>query len=161
MKYEQLPSTLVRFLSVGFFLILTLSALAWFVVSIIGLAFQFRMNDAVVGFDKGSMYMLGAGLGLLLLTIGGVMQGLIGKELTPKQEALFAKGLISSLILMVTFPQLTHYIVANYAQKQNYIVCKNATYRWLLYSKIYYVKNETACIELVNEKEIEQSSSGR
>jgi len=161
MKSEQLPSALARFLSVGFFLVLTLSALAWFVFSIIGFITQFRMNNVVVGFDKGSMYMLGIGLGLLLLTIGGVMQGLFKKKLTPKKETLFARGLVFSLILMVTFPQLTHYLVANYSQKQNYIVCSDATYRWLLYSKIYYAKNETACNELVNEKEITISKIGR
>ena len=161
MKSEQLPSAFVRFLSVGFFLILALSALAWFVVSIIGFVSQFRMNDMVVGFDKGSMYMLGIGLGLLLLTIGGVIQGLLGIKLTPKKETLFTRGLMFSLILMVTFPQLTHYLVAHYAQKQNYIVCSAATYRWLLYSKIFYVKNEVVCTELVNEKEITKNSNGR
>ena len=128
MKSEQRPSVLVQFLSVGFFLILTLSALTWFVFSIMGFITQFRMNDTVVGFDKGSMYMLGIGLGLLLFTIGGVMQGLLEKKLTPKKETLFTRGLVFSLILMVTVPQLTHYLVTNYSRKQNYIVCSDVLF---------------------------------
>jgi len=151
---EQRPSTLVRFLSVVFFSILTLSSLAWFTVSITGLLSQFLLNDPVVEFDKGSMYMLGIGLGLLLLTIGGVIQGLLGKKLTSQKEAVFTRGLAFSLILMIGFPHLTHYVVANYARQRNYSVCSDATYRWLLYSKFYYTNSDMACNELVSKKEI-------
>ncbi|VAW90479.1 hypothetical protein MNBD_GAMMA17-1731 [hydrothermal vent metagenome] len=161
MDGEQRPSTLARFISVAFFLILTLSSLTWFTVSIIGFISQFLLNDPVVEFDKGSMYMLGIGLGLLLLTIGGVMQGLLGKKLTPQKETLFTRGLVFSLIIMFGFPHLTHYVVANYAQQRNYSVCSDASYRWLLYSKFYYTKNGMACNKLVSKKEITKSSSGR
>lgn len=161
MNREQLPSPLTRFLSVVFFSMLTLSALAWFVVSVIGIISQFSLNDPVVGFDKGSMYMLGVGLGLLLLTIGGIMQGIFGQALTPKEETLFKRGIVISIVLMVTFPQLAHYLVSKYAHKQHYSICNDATYRWLLYRKLYYTESKITCDKLVNEKEITKSSSGR
>jgi len=161
MNGEQLPSPLARFLSVAFFSMLTLSALAWFVVSIIGLISQFRLNDPVVGFDKGSMYMLGIGFGLLLLTIGGIMQGMLGQALTVKKETLFKRGIVISIVLMVAFPQLTHYLVDKYAHKHHYSICNDATYSWLLYSKFYYTESKITCDKLVNEKEITKSSSGR
>ena len=154
MNGEQRPSTLARFLSVAFFLILALSSLTWFTVSIVGFISQFIVNDSVIEFDKGAMYMLGAGLSCLLLTAGGIVQGLLGKTLTPKMLSLFTRGIVGSLILMFGFPQLTHYVVANYAQQRNYSVCSDATYRWLLYSKFYYTKNKLSCDELVRKKEI-------
>src|SRR5690606_22518155 len=96
-----------------------------------------------------SMYMLGCGIGLLLLTIGGVMQGIFGLELTPKKQSLFTRGIVVSLALMVVFPQLTHYVVNKYAQKQHYSICNDASYRWFLYSKLYYTKSKIACDELI------------
>ena len=115
MNDDKSPSLLVRILSITFFSILTLAALAWFSISLVGLISQFHLRDPVVGFDKGSMYMLGIGLGLLLLTIGGVMQGMLGQELTEKKESLFKTGIVISLILTVSFPQLTNYVVDKYA----------------------------------------------
>lgn len=161
MNDGQRPSLLARILSVSFFSILTLAALTWFFISITELISKFRLGDPVVGFDKGSMYMLGCGLGLLLLSIGGVMQGILGLELTRKMEALFTRGIVISLLLMFAFPQLTHYLVDEYAHKQHYSICSDVTYRWLLYGKFYYTESKIACDKLVNEKEITKSSSGR
>ena len=161
MNEEQQSSLLVRILSAAFFIILTLGAFTWFSISITGLISQFHIESQVVEFDKGSMYMLGCGLGLLLLTIGGVMQGMFGLELTPKKQSLFSRGIVVSLVLMVFFPQLTHYAVDKYVQKHRYSICNDLSYRWLLYTKIYYTKNRVACNELVKEKGITKSSSGR
>lgn len=161
MNDEQNPSTLVRLLSVGFFLVFALAALAWFIFSMSELISALLSDRPVVGFDKGSTYMLGAGIGGLLFVIGGVMQGLLRKKLTPKAESLFTKSLIFSLILMFGFPHIAHYVVASYTQHKNYRICSDATYRWILYSKFYYTKNNMACNELAEQKEITKSSSGR
>jgi hypothetical protein len=161
MNDEQHSSLLARILSVTFFSVLTLAALTWFFISITELISKFRLGDPVVGFDKGSMYMLGCGLGLLLLSIGGVMQGIIGLKLTRKVEELFTRGIVISLLLMFAFPQLAHYLVDKYAHKQHYSICSDVTYRWLLYGKFYYTENKIACDKLIDEKEITKSSSGR
>jgi hypothetical protein len=161
MNEEHQFSLIVRIGSVAFFLVLTLVAFAWFSISSIGLISQFHIENQVVGFDKGSMYMLGCGVGLLLLTIGGAMQGIFGLELTPKKQSFFTRGILISLVLMVTFPQLTHYLVEKYAQKHRYSICKDVSNKWLLYSKLYYTKTKLACNDLAKEKEITKSSSGR
>lgn len=161
MNDEQRPPLITRILSGALLSALTLAALAWFFISVTELISKFRLGDPVVGFDKGSMYMLGCGLGLLLLSIGGVMQGILGLKLTKKMDALFARSLVISLLLMFAFPQLTHYLVDKYAHKQHYIICSDVTYRWLLYGKFYYTENKIACDKLINEKEITKSSSGR
>jgi len=67
MNDEQRPPLITRILSGALLSALTLAALAWFFISVTELISKFRLGDPVVGFDKGSMYMLGCGLGLLLL----------------------------------------------------------------------------------------------
>ena len=106
----------------------------------------------VVSFDKGSAYMLGAGIGGLIIVIGGVMQGLLRKNLTPRAKTLFSRSLIFSMILMFGFPHIVHYAVTSYTQQENYQVCSDATYRWVLYSKFYFTKNNLVCSELVKQK---------
>lgn len=146
------PSILIRLLSIGFFLVFALAALAWFFLSMNDLMTAFSSGLPVVSFDKGSTYMLGAGIGGLIIAIGGVVQGLLRKNLTPKAKTLFAKSLIFSLILMFGLPHIVHYAVTSYTQKEDYHLCNDATYRWVLYSKLYYTKNNMACNELVEQK---------
>lgn len=161
MYSEHNPSFSTRLLSVAFFAILTILSLVWFFISVTSLLSQFRLNESVIAFDKGSMYMLGVGIGLLSLTIGGLMQGIFGKVLTSKWESLFKRSLVVSIIVMVALPQLAQYSVDSYARKQHYDICNEATYKWFLYSKYYYTDNQIACNKLVKEKEITKSSSGR
>ena len=161
MNEGQSSSLLVRILYAALFLVLTLGSFAWFFISAVGLISQFRIENPVVGFDKGSMYMLGCGLVLLSLTIGGMMQGIFGLELTPKKATLFSRGIVVGLILTFAFPHMTHYVVDIYAYKKHYSVCDDATRRRRLYSKFYYTESKAACEKLVSEKEIRKVSRGR
>ena len=161
MNEGKSSSLLVRILCVALFLVLAFGALAWFFISAAGLISQFLIENPVVGFDKGSMYMLGGGLGLLLFAIGGMMQGVFGLELTPKKTTFFSRGLLVSIVLMFTFPHMTHYVVDIYAYKKHYSVCDDATRRRRLYSKFYYTESKAACEKLVSEKEIRKGSRGR
>ena len=161
MNDELHPSILVRLLSIGFFLVFALSALVWFALSMKNLTTAFLSGLPVVGFDKGSTYMLGAGIGGLIIVVGGVAQGLLRKNLSASTKTLFSRGLIFSLILMFGFPHIVHYAVTSYTKNTNYHVCNDATYRWVLYSKFYYTKNNLTCNEFVEQREITKSSSGR
>ena len=161
MNDQRHPSILVRISIGALFLLSTLAALTWFFISITELISQFRLEEPVIAFNNAPMYMLGGGLGILLLSIGGVMQGILGLELTRKMEVLFTRGLVFSMLLMFAFPQLTHYLVDKYAHKQHYSICSDLTYRWLLHSTIYYTESKETCTKLVNEKEISKSSSER
>lgn len=161
MNDELHPSILVRLLSIGFFLVFALAALAWFAISMNDLTTALSSGLPVVSFDMGSTYMLGAGIGGLIIVIGGVIQGLLQKNLAHRTKTLFARSLIFSLILMFGFPHIAHYFVTSYTQQKDYQICNDATYRWFLYSKFYYTQNNLACNELVEHKEIIKSSSGR
>ncbi len=161
MSGEQNPSFSIRILSVTFFSVLTISSLVWFFISVTSLLSQFYLNESVIAFDKGSMYMLGVGIGLLVLTVGGLMQGIFEKALTSKWEYLFKRSLVVSIIVMVALPQLAQYSVDSYARKQHYEICSEATYHWFLYSKYYYADSQIACNKLVKEKEITKNLRGR
>lgn len=139
-------------MGVVFFLLLTIAALAWLVVSITDFTTQIRLSAPVIEFDKGSVAMLGVGMGLLLFTAGGVVQGLLGKTLIPKYEFLFTKGIVISILFAFLLPHAVHYGVRQYIQKQHYDLCKPATYRWFLYSKFYYVDSKTSCDALVQKQ---------
>lgn len=153
MQSEPQSSFLVRLLCVAFFFILTIAALAWFVISTADFITQIRLNAAVIAFDKGAVYMLGIGLGLLLLTAGGVVQGLLGKSLPSKYESLLGKGFVISILLLFLLPHAVHYGVSQYTQKQHYTLCNEATYRWFLYSKFYFTNNASGCDALIREKQ--------
>lgn len=152
MNEGQQASLLVRISSLMFFIGLTLGAFTWFSISAVGIISKFRMESQIIGFDKGSMYALGCGIGLLSITIGGVIQGILKLDLTPKQNLLFSRTIIASILLMVIVPQAAHYTVDKLVTNKNYSVCEKASYRWLFYTKLYYTKSREACDELVKKK---------
>ncbi|GAB3093702.1 hypothetical protein G8770_22620 [Aestuariicella hydrocarbonica] len=152
MQTEQQSSPMARFLSVSFFLVLTIASLAWFFLSITNLISQIRLDAPIIGFDKGSVYMLGIGLGLLVLTAGGIIQGILGKSLTPAKESLFKKGIGASLVVAFLLPHVVHYAVTKYTDEKDYRICDGANYHWFLYSKFYFTNNETSCDALIREK---------
>lgn len=152
MDYDQSPSILARLSGIGFFLLFAIAALAAYIFSMTKLTSAFLSGQPVVSFDKGSTYFLGAGIGGFLFVIGGVREGLLRTTLTAKEASLFSKGLIFSLFLTFALPHITHYAIATYTQYKNYSICRDASYRWLLYSKFYYTNTELACDELVEQK---------
>ena len=125
--------------------IVTLLILAWFLNDFITFINQFRLDKGIVRFNKGSMYMLGGGLFLLLFTLLGVFQGLLDKELTSKVEGYFTKLMVFSVCLMIAFPHAAHFFINKYADSHNYSICDNASSKVRLYSEIYYTKTEQDC----------------
>lgn len=149
---ESRPSLMTRLLSLCFFLFLTLASFTWFMLSVSDLVSQYRLREAVVEFDKGSIYMLGCGLALLAITVGGVMQGLMEVKLTSKMELWFTRTIIASIFLMFILPHVAHYTVKRIAESNNYYECRNAEYHWLLYGKYVYTNSKKRCEELILEK---------
>lgn len=144
-------SVIVRLLSIAFFLAFAIAALVWFLLSMDSLVVSLKEEASLVSFDKGSTYMLGAGIACFIIFIGGVIQGILRNNLTPRAKTIFSRSLIFSVILMFGFPHMVHYAVTSYTQKKNYRVCSNATYRWALYSKFYYAKTDLDCSRLVTK----------
>lgn len=146
------PPAIKRLLSVSFFLILGLAALLWFGVSMSTLVSQLVAESPVVAFDKGAMYMLGVGSALLLLAAGGFLHGVMGKKQTKAGDSIFKRGVIVCFLVLIVFPQAAQYVVNRYAIGHSYQICESAGYRWLLYSKYYYTKDDSECDRLGREK---------
>lgn len=158
MSNEQSSSLLARIVSVVFFVILTFAALAWFFISFVGLFSQLIEGVPVISFDKGSMYMFGGGLTLLVLSAGGVVQGLFQIKLTQKKEKLFVRLIVVSLMFMFVFPHLAHYVVDKQTNRKSYTICDGATYRWFFHAKLFYTKNNQDCNNLVKEKKVSRET---
>jgi hypothetical protein len=146
------PSLKTKIMSLTFFVALAAGSFLWFGISIVSLFNQLHFHEAIVAFDKGSIYMLGVGVGLLLLIGGGVLQGFLGREPDAAAEKIFKWGMVISLTLMIALPQLVHYWVDHSAKTQKYEVCGEAGYQWLMYRKIYYADSRDSCSRLVQEK---------
>lgn len=146
------PSLKTKIISLTFFVILAAGSFLWFGISIVSLYHQLHFQEAIVAFDKGAIYMLGVGVGLLLLIGGGVLQGFLGREPGAAAEKIFKWGMVFSLTLTIALPQLVHYWVDHSAKTQKYEVCGEAGYQWLMYRKIYYADSRDSCSRLVKDK---------
>lgn len=152
MTESAAPSLQTKIISLAFFVVLATGSLLWFGISIVGLYHQIHFHEAIVAFDKGAMYMLGVGVGLFLLVGGGVLQGLLGRELDAAAIKIFKWGMIFSLILTITLPQLVHYWVDHSAKTAKYEVCSEAGYQWLMYRKIYYADSRDSCSQFFQDE---------
>lgn len=146
------PSLKTKIMSLTFFVALAAGSFLWFGISIVSLFNQLHFHEAIVAFDKGSIYMLGVGVGLLLLIGGGVLQGFLGREPDAAAEKIFKWGMVFSLTLTIALPQLVHYGVDQSAKAQKYEICTEAGYQWFMYRKIYYADSRDSCNRLVQDK---------
>lgn len=133
--------------------VIVLLALLWFLVDFSLFITQFYLDENIVQFNKGTMYMLGVGFGLLLFNGLMFIQGVFKKELTSKSEHFFTKGMVFSVILTFIFPHITHFFVNKYAVNNNYSVCDSASSRVRFYSEIYYTKTEQDCEQAAKDAE--------
>jgi len=155
------PSLLTRLSGFSFFCLLTIACFTWFIWSAFNLISQIQDGSSVISFDKGSMYMLGAGIGLAILTLGGLYQGVMRLKFSTKQERVIRDGVIAGIIIMFVFPHVVHYPVSEIMKERNYYRCEKMSYRWLLYKKLIYTDTLRTCESLVREEQITRSSSGR
>jgi hypothetical protein len=152
MTENATPSLPAKIISLAFFVVLAAGSLLWAGISIVSLYRQLHFHEAIVAFDKGAMYMLGVGIGLLLLVGGGILQGLLGREPDAAVKKIFKWGIVFSLTLMIALPQLAHYWVDYSAKTQKYEICHEAGYQWLMYRKIYYAGSRDSCNRLIQDK---------
>jgi len=152
MEESDTPPLKIKIISLIFFVVLAAGSFLWFGISIVSLYHQLHFHEAIVAFDKGAIYMLGVGFGLLLLIGGGVRQGFLGSEPDAAVEKTFKWGIVCSLTLTIALPQVVHYWVNHSAKAQKYEICREAGYQWLMYRKIYYADSRESCSRLVQEK---------
>lgn len=151
---KEYKEILVKFFSIGFLILFTLACLLWFVINLNALISGIFNDLPIISFDKGSTYMLGAGIFGLVIIIAAFIKVRLKKTLATKSTTFFVNSLIFSFILMFGFPHIAHYAVNRYAQQENYKVCNAATYRSRLYSIFYYTKTNFDCNKLVEQRTI-------
>ena len=140
-----------RFGGLFIFLSMTTVCFVWFAWSIYSIANQITTDAHVVYFDKGSLYMLGAGIGLSALTFAILYEGILRRNLTKRVTKIITKSALAGIILMFLLPQLLHYLTNTYLTEKRYIVCVEASYQWLFYKKIVYTDIQSTC-EALNVK---------
>ncbi|UZJ44077.1 hypothetical protein OOT55_15660 [Marinimicrobium sp. C6131] len=145
MSIGPAPFLTTKLLSVGFFLLLAIGSLLWFLISLMELMSRALSGADTFSFDKGAMYMLGVGIGLLTLSLGGLVQGVLDRPQTARSEKRFKQVMLGSFLALIIVPQLAHLVVFEWSESRFYKVCEKSTYRWLLYGKYYFAKFEEGC----------------
>ena len=96
-------------------------------------------------FDKGSFYMLGVGMGLLVLGLVTIIEFWGGNPITTKQNIIFTRLAILAVALMFVVPHVAHFSADRYLEEQGYSVCEEASHQWLFVSNIVYVADSVEC----------------
>lgn len=152
MEENAEPSLPVKLLSLGLFLLLTISSGTWFTISAINLISDIRHQASVIAYDEGSMYMLGCTIGILGILVGGAYHVLLDRKLPKSGERILIKIILSGIVIMFVFPHVANLYVENEIGHSKYSICDKLTYEWLLYKKYYYTDTPETCRKLLAEK---------
>ncbi|MEJ2680365.1 MAG: hypothetical protein P8176_02665 [Gammaproteobacteria bacterium] len=160
MSTQSSPTALARYSGFFLFLLMTVACFVWFAWSAYDIVDSISSKALAVYFDKGSLYMLGAGIGLASLTFAIFYEGVLRRSLTSKITRGITRSALMGVSLMFILPHVLHYLTGTYLEEERYVVCDEVSYQWLLYKKLVFTSNQDACKNLAKEKEITKSSSG-
>ena len=161
MDMKNSPTPLARYGGFFLFLLVTMACFIWFFWSVYDIVDSIFSKAHTVYFDKGSLYMFGAGIGLASLTFTIFYEGLLGRNLTNKITRGITRSASIGVSLMFILPHIFHYLASTYLEEKQYVVCDEMSYQWLLYKKLVYTDNQETCEFLVQEKKITKISNGR
>ena len=150
MDNREKPSLGIRIFTPIFFISGSLAALLWFFYRVSEVFFG-TLSEIEV-FDKGSFYMLGVGVGMLILAVVTVQEGWLDKPLSKKQSAYLTKGALMGIALIFTAPHLVQYFANDYLLKRGYSVCEEASHQWLFVRDIVYVQPSVKCSADIKKK---------
>lgn len=150
MDDREKPSLGVRIFAPLFFISGSLSALLWFFFRVFNVFFGDLSKIEI--FDKGSFYMLGVGVGMLILAVVTVQEGWLGKPLSKRQSAHLTKAAFIGIVLIFTAPHLVHYSANKYLLVQGYTVCDEAEHQWLFVRNIVYIQPSVECSADLKQK---------
>jgi len=111
-----------------------------------------QTSSSVILFDKGALYMLGVGIGLAVLTYAVLHEVILKRPLTDKFSKIMNIGALTSIIVMIIFPQVIHYPVEQLLEKRGYKICNQASYQWFLYRRIVYTSSPEICENTIENK---------
>ncbi len=135
-----------------FFFFPSLGAFILFGSDLYQLFLQVKSNVSVIEFHKGSFFDLGIGLGFGVFTYMYLQEVILQRAVTPKVTKWMTRGLISSVFIMMLFPQIAHYSLEHILEKQGYMICNLDSYQWRIYRTFYYVSEVDACTNLIESK---------
>lgn len=150
MDDREKPSLGVRIFAPLFFISGSLSALLWFFFRVFDIFFGSLSKIEV--FDKGSFYMLGVGIGILILAIVTVQEGWLGKPLSKRQSAHLTKAAFIAIAFIFTVPHIVHYSANKYLLEKGYAVCDEAAHQWLFVRDIVYIQPPVECSANLKKK---------
>lgn len=161
MGTQSSPTALARYGGFFLFFLVTAACFVWFSWSAYDIVYSISSKAYAVYFDKGSLYMFGAGIGLASLSFAIFYEGILRRKPTNKITKGITRSALVGILLMFILPHSLHFLASKYLEEESYVVCDEMSYQWLLYKKLVYTTNQLACEALVQEKEITKSSSGR
>lgn len=150
MDDREKPSLGVRIFAPLFFISGSLSALLWFFFRVFDIFFGSLSKIEV--FDKGSFYMLGVGIGILILAIVTVQEGWLGKPLSKRQSTHLTKAAFIAIAFIFTVPHIVHYSANKYLLEKGYAVCDEAAHQWLFVRDIVYIQPPVECSANLKKK---------
>jgi hypothetical protein len=159
MKEQTKKVTPTKCATVFVFTLFAIGALLAFGYYAIDVSVSLLSQKEIIEFNKGSMYMLGVGLGAGLLVVFMIHE-LSGKEISDSYNKKSTKAALIFIGLILVFPQLADYVVSLKVRSIDYIYCENQSYRWLHVQNKVYGSNINACNNF-KANEITKSSSGR
>ena len=157
MQDDNKKSPGLQILIVVFFLLLSSGLLAVFVYYSFLLFSAILSGSDIIAFNKGAVYMLGAGLISALLTYFLIYE-IIKKNISDsfnKKSKYIGLAFIGSVFLV---PQLAEYGVNKYTESIGYMYCPEQSYRWLHAQNLVFTSNREICVNSNKEitKDIEQ-----
>ena len=143
MKITEPPKVSVLHLLSGLlmFSMLGIWALYYAVIVSLQLISELTNDSDILSFDKGAFYLFGVGLGLFVFVFAIIYSKIVNNKLSDIIHKLIFFSLISSVVLTFLLPQLMHFYIDSYTEKNNYEVCRDQSHRWLHAVTIVYAKN--------------------
>ena len=152
MSEQVIQPFYTRILSTLLFVLLPVACLVWFGSSLNNLVSDLMNMSNIITFDKGSMYMLGAGVGALSFSVIVVYSAIFQRKVSFSVEKLVIKIALISIVVMFVLPHAAHFLINNVISDNGYQECEPLSHRGLRYSKYVFTQDEEICINLVAEK---------
>ncbi len=145
MNDSQKPPKPVLYGGVLVFILASVGALVWFIVTLHALVIQLINMSNSIELNKGGLYMLGVSVGLGFLSFYMVVELWKGEAPSDRFIKIIGRLILLGVALMIILPHVIHYPLEFYLQNRNYFVCEKASHRWLHARTIVYMNDQSMC----------------
>lgn len=126
---------------------LALGGLIWFGLHAAELLAWLLQDADVISFEKGAMYMLGAGIGVVCLLVMSTPRVFFDRTLPEPVERWVVRSLLLGFVIMLALPHLVHFGLWTTLNSRNYVICEDLGSRWLMHVKLVYTSTPERCLE--------------